>query len=78
MKILRFPYTEDKPKLPINFDIKAVLKKTLLFDNVILALKPQIIKVFPKSNMTVVWVNIWHSQNRVKAKNIINQQFNVS
>jgi len=78
LKILRFPYTEDKPKLPINFDIKAVLKEILLFDNVILASKPQIIEVFPKSDMAVVWVNIWHSQNGLKAKNIINQQFNIS
>ena len=55
LKILGFPYTEDKPKLPINFDIiKAVLKKTLLFNNVILDLKPQIVKVFPKSDMAVV------------------------
>ena len=79
LKILKFPYIADKTILPINSDIiKAILKKMLLFDNIILALKLWIIKVSPKSDMTIVWINIWDSQNGSKAKNIIKLQFNVS
>jgi len=59
LKILGLPYITDKTKLPINSNIiEAVLKEMLLFNNDVLALKPQIIKVFPKSNMAVVWVDI--------------------
>ena len=48
-----------------------------IFNNIILALKPNIIKAFPKSDMAVIWDNIWDLQNRTTAKSIINQHFNV-
>ena len=57
--------------------IEGVLKETHLFKDVSLASKPQIIKASPKSNMAVVWVNIWDSQSGSSAKNIINCYFNI-
>ena len=69
LKILEFSYITNKTKLLINSDIiEAVLKEILLFDNVVLALKSQIIKMFSKSDMAIVWVTIWNSQNGSKAK----------
>jgi len=57
--------------------IKGVLKEIHLFKNIMLASKPCVIKVFPKSNMAVVWVDIWDFQNDSLAKNIINCCFNI-
>ena len=60
MKIIRLPYNSKQEVLTLNF-IKGVLKETYLFKDIVLALKPCIIKAFPKSNMVMVWVNIWDS-----------------
>ena len=49
-----------------------------IFNNVVLALKPRIIKVSPKSDMAIIWINIWDAQSGVKAKTLINRRFNVS
>ena len=48
-----------------------------LFKDIVLASKPYIIKVSPKSDMAVVWVDIWNSQSGSSAKNIINHCFNI-
>ena len=53
--------------------IESILKETHLFKDIVLALKLHIIKVSPKSNKTVVQINIWDSQSGSAAKNIINQ-----
>ena len=57
--------------------IERVIKTTYIFDNTILASYSRIIKVFPKSNITMVWVDIWDSQNDTKVKSLINKFFNI-
>ena len=57
--------------------IKGVLKDLHLFKNTVLASKPHIIKVSPKSDKAVVWMDIWDSQSGSCTKNIINCWFNV-
>ena len=52
--------------------IKGVLKDLHLFKNTVLASKPHIIKVSPKSDKAVVWMDIWDSQSGSCTKNIIN------
>ena len=42
-----------------------------------LASRPKVIKVLPKSNMSIVWIDIWDYQSRSKAKCLINWCFNV-
>ena len=39
--------------------------------------KPRIIKVSSKSNMTIIWFNIWDTQSSSKAKLLINYFFNL-
>ena len=56
--------------------IEGILKESHLFKDITLASKPHIIKASPKSDMVVVWVDIWDSQSSSIAKNIINHQFN--
>jgi len=36
-----------------------------------------VIKASPKSDIAIVWVDIWDAQSGFKAKNLINRSFNV-
>ena len=58
-------------------DIKKILKNNHIFNNIVLAFRPRIIKVSPKSDMAIIWIDIWDTQNSFKAKSIINWYFNV-
>ena len=46
-------------------------------NDIILASKPRIIKVFPKSDISIIWIDIWNIQSRTKAKSLINRWFNI-
>jgi len=58
-------------------DIEMFLKQNHIFDNISLASKPRVIKVSPKSNMLIVWIDIWDVQSGSNAKMLINRCFNV-
>ena len=76
MKIIGLPYKINQDVIFPDF-IEGVLKETHLFKGVMLASKPHIIKASPKSDMAMVWVDIWNSQSSSSAKNIINRCFNI-
>ena len=76
LKIIGLLYSMGNDIITPDF-IKGVLKEIHLFKDVLLALKPWIIKASPKSNIAMVWVNIWDSQSSSSAKNIINCCFNI-
>ena len=57
MKIVGLPYNSELGVITPNF-IEGVLKEMHLFNNVTLASKPCVIKVSPKSDKAVVWVDI--------------------
>ena len=79
LKIIRipyFPYANLQEKLTLT-DIESILKQNHIFDNISLASKPRIIKVSPKSDMAIVWIDIWNVQNGHNAKLLINRCFNV-
>jgi len=54
-----------------------IIKRNHIFNNVVLAFKPHIIKVSPRSDMAIIWVDIWDVQSSSKAKGLINRCFNV-
>ena len=65
--------------MPINSEVmESFIKSTPIFDNVNITSKPYIIKVFPKSNIVIVWIDIWDSQSGLTAKTLINCCFNTS
>jgi len=72
MKIVGLPYSSKLGVMTPDI-IEGVLKYSHLFKDAILASKPHIIKASPKSDKTVVWVDIWDSQSSSCAKNIINR-----
>ena len=78
LKIIRVPYLAEATNICISFDnIEKILKNNHLFNNIVLASKPRIIKVSPKSDIFIIWIDIWDSQSRFKAKSLINRRFNV-
>ena len=76
MKIIGLPY-KIKQGVIIPDYIEGILKETYLFKNVVLASKLHVIKVSSKSDIVVVWMDIWDFQSSSLAKNIINHRFNV-
>ena len=63
---------------PILLDIvEKIIKSNHIFNNIAVASKSCIIKVSPKSDMAIIWLDIWDVQSGSKAKGLINRCFNV-
>ena len=78
LKIVGIPYLSKVTNSCITSeDIKRVHKNTYIFNNVVLASKLRIIKVSLKSDMAIVWIDIWDAQSCSKAKSLNNQRFNI-
>ena len=71
-----YPHVNSQEKLTLN-DIKTILKQNHIFDNISLASKPRVIKVSLKSDMAIVWLDIWDIQSSYNTKMLINRCFNV-
>ena len=76
MKIVGLPYSSE---LGVMFPdiIEGVFKNSHLFKDASLASKLCVIKVSPKLDKAVVWVDICDSQSGSCTKNIINWRFNI-
>jgi len=78
LSIIGVPYLLELTNICIILeDIKKILKSNYIFNNVVLASKPRIVKVSPKLDITIIWIDIWDAQSGSKAKGLINQRFNV-
>ena len=80
LKIISIPYyphVNSQEKLTLN-DIETILKQNYIFDNISLVSKPRVIRVSPKSDIAIVWLDIWDVQSGYNAKMLINRCFNVS
>ena len=78
LKIIGIPYYIDNSSTHIfSEDIKHILKNNHIFNNIIFASRPHIIKVSPKLDMAVVWIDIWDNQNGSNTRKVINRRFNV-
>ena len=63
---------------PITSDnIELIIKANYIFNNLTLASKPRIIKASPKSDITVIWIDVWDTQSSKNGKMLINRCFNV-
>ena len=66
LKIISISYLVEQSNTHLSSnDVEKILKSNYIFNNIILALKHKIIKVSPKSDMSIVWINIWDMQNSV-------------
>jgi len=78
LKIVGILYINDVTNSHFSSDdVKSILRSNHIFNNIVLASRPHIIKVSPKSNMSIIWIDIWDSQSGSNAKKIINRCFNV-
>jgi len=58
----------------MSFDnVEKILENNHIFNDIVLMSKPRIIKVSPKLDMSIIWIDIWDMQNGSKAKMIINR-----
>ena len=79
LKIIGIPFyshTNSQERLTSN-DIETILKQNQIFDNISLASRPRVIKISPKSNMSIIWIDIWNIQSGKNAKILINRYFNI-
>jgi len=76
LKITGIPYIQPNSNKLTSDDITTTMKQLELFEPMNLTAKPRVIKASPKSDMTIIWFNIWDSQNGSKAKLLINHSFN--
>ena len=74
LKIIGIPFfSNSKTQDRLNTsDIENILKQNQIFDNIKLTFRPRVIKVFPKSDMSTIWIDIWDHQSGNKAKCLIN------
>jgi len=73
LKIVGISFNNEKTNSRISLEeIEGVLKNNHIFNNIILAPKPHIIKISSKSDIAIIWINIWDTQMGQNAKTIIN------
>jgi len=76
LKITGIPYIQPNSNKLTGDNITTAMKHLELFEHANLAAKPRVIKASPKSDMAIIWFDIWDSQNGSKAKLLINHFFN--
>lgn len=76
LKIISIPHIQSNGNKLTSNDIINFMHNADLFESAILAAKPRIIKALSKSNIAIVWFDIWDLQNGSKAKLLINYFFN--
>ena len=78
LKIVGIPYISECSNIWIlSNEVESILKANHIFNNIILTSKPRIIKVSLKSDMAIIWIDIWNTQNSSNVKKIINRHFNM-
>ena len=79
LKIIDISYIREDTNFSINSsNVKSIIQSMHIFNNMCLASKPHVIKALPKSNMVIIWIDIWNAQSGIRAKYLINKYFNVS
>ena len=74
--ILYFPHNNSQDQLTSS-DVKEIIKQNQIFDNITLTSRPCVIKVSLKSDMSIIWIDIWDIQSGSRAKSLINWCFSV-
>ena len=76
LKITGIPFMQLSSLALTSNDITNFIRNTDLFEGITLVSRPRVIKASSKSNMSIIWINIWDSQNGSKTKLMINHSFN--
>jgi len=69
LKIIGILYWIENTNTPILADVvESIIRSNYIFNNITIASKLCIIKVSPKSDMSITWLNIWDVQSSSKAR----------
>jgi len=78
LKIIGISYLLENTNTPIITDVvEAIIKNNHIFNNITITSRIRVIKVSPKLDMAIIWLNIWDVQSRSKTKGLINRYFNI-
>ena len=78
LKIVGILYISECSNVQISpNEVEGILKANHIFNDIILTSKPKIIKISSKSDMAIIWIDIWDTQNGSNVRKIINRHFNV-
>jgi len=78
LKIVGILYLSNQTNVKLSpEEVENILKNNYIFNDVVLASRLRIIKISPKSDMSIVWIDIWDAQSGSKAKSLINRRFNI-
>ena len=78
LKIIGISYLMKNTNTLMNSSVvETIIKNNHIFNNISLASKLQVIKISPKSDIAIIWLDIWGVQSGSKAKCLINRYFNV-
>ena len=59
LKIVGIPYLNEQTNTCISSEnVEKILKNNHIFNNIVLTFKPRIIKVSPKSDIAIIWIDI--------------------
>ena len=71
-----FPHNSSNERLTPS-EVESIIKQNQIFDNIVLTSKLCVIKVSSKSDILIIWIDIWDVQSGSKAKSLINRCFKV-
>ena len=78
LKIIGILYMMENTNISISANVvKTIIKNNHIFNNITIASKPCIIKVSPKSDIVIIWLDIWDVQSGSNTRDLINRCFNI-
>ena len=78
LKIIRIPYIMKNTNTPLFLDVvESIIKNNYIFNNITIVSRPRVIKVLPRLDIVIIWLNIWDMQSSHRAKGLINRCFNI-
>jgi len=57
--------------------VESIIKNNHIFNNITIMSRPRVIKVLPRSDIAIIWLDIWNTQSSNRVKGLINRCFNV-
>ena len=78
LNIIGLLYFIKNMNTPLTLDVvEKILKNNHIFNNISITFRPRVIKILPKSDMAIIWLDIWDTQSGSKVKELINRCFNI-
>ena len=78
LKIIGISYLLKNTNTSLTADIvESIIKNNHVFNNIAVISRPRVIKVSLKSDIDIIWLNIWDIQSESKAKGLTNRCFNL-